>query len=153
LPVRKSHVKHCTSCGKDICPSCGEYPHVHRDSGVFFEYEFQFPLCKDCYLKAFRIQEEMGRASAYFGTGNMTYASRHASIALKLASSWSGGEEYVGKAERLDAAVERTRANMQRRRTGKKGKRSDGEDRSSVKIEGDKWTRRFVERALSRKGK
>ena len=153
LPLRKGAIDTCTSCGVDVCPSCGEYQRLHKQSQVFFNYKFDYPLCKDCYLNSFKTQEEIGRASTYYGIGSLTYAGRHVAKAIELASSWPGGEMYLAKAKSLQESIEKARGGMlgHSKRISKKGPQRRSESRVSSDVEGDKWAKKFVERALSRK--
>lgn len=149
MPAKKSSVRNCTSCSVDICPSCGEYARVHSQSHVFYKYDFNYPLCKDCYLLAYRTQEEIGRASTYFGMGNLTYAAKHASKAVDIARSWEGGEAYLDKANRLSDLVSQSK----HKKMGQSAKAKKGRERkeTSMEFQGDKWTKRFIERALANK--
>jgi hypothetical protein len=73
----------CTGCGKMNCGSCNRYDLAHMKSDIYYEYQFDFPLCIQCYGKAFSIQRLLGRAGVCYGNGNYSYALYYANQALE----------------------------------------------------------------------
>jgi hypothetical protein len=73
----------CTDCGRQNCDTCGRYEKSHMKSDVFYEYQFDWPLCLTCYEKAYTIQRMLGRASVCYGNGNYSYAMWYANNALQ----------------------------------------------------------------------
>lgn len=87
----------CNSCGRTGCETCGRYELGHMKSDVFYEYKFDFPLCINCYEKAYSIQRLLGKASVCYGNGNYSYALYYANSALAL----DPGSRYAGRAREL----------------------------------------------------
>jgi hypothetical protein len=73
----------CNGCGKMNCGSCNRYELAHMKSDIYYEYQFDFPLCIQCYGKAFSIQRLLGRAGVCYGNGNYSYALYYANQALE----------------------------------------------------------------------
>ena len=78
----KNRLLMCTDCGRQNCDTCGRYEKSHLKSDVFYEYQFDWPLCLTCYEKAYTIQRMLGRASVCYGNGNYSYATWYANNAL-----------------------------------------------------------------------
>ncbi|MEW5760134.1 MAG: hypothetical protein AB1779_05155 [Candidatus Thermoplasmatota archaeon] len=75
----------CSSCKKKFCNFCERYEQGHLTTNIYYDYVFDFPLCKQCYEMAFSIQKEIARAITCLGNGNYTYAFYYASNAKKAA--------------------------------------------------------------------
>ena len=73
----------CTSCGKVNCDACGRYELSHLKTDIYYEYQFDFPLCLQCYGNAFSIQRLLGRAGVCYGNGNYSYALYYANQAME----------------------------------------------------------------------
>jgi len=109
----KNRLLICTDCGRQNCDTCGRYEKSHLKSDVFYEYQFDWPLCLTCYEKAYTIQRMLGRASVCYGNGNYSYATWYANNALsqdpesRYASKIKDVIEKINKANK--AAGERDR--------------------------------------------
>jgi hypothetical protein len=79
----KNRLLICTDCGRKNCDTCGRYEKSHMKSDVYYEYQFDWPLCLTCYEKAYTIQRMLGRASVCYGSGNYSYARWYANNALQ----------------------------------------------------------------------
>lgn len=79
----KNRLLICTDCGRKNCDTCGRYEKGHMKSDVYYEYQFDWPLCLTCYEKAYTIQRMLGRASVCYGSGNYSYARWYANNALQ----------------------------------------------------------------------
>ena len=73
----------CTSCGKRTCSECGAYEEAHQRSPIQHDYRFEWPLCYECYMKAFETQLALARAIMCFGNGNLGYATFYSKKALE----------------------------------------------------------------------
>lgn len=91
----------CTSCGKVNCDSCGRYELSHLKSDIYYEYQFDFPLCLQCYGNAFSIQRLLGRAGVCYGNGNYSYALYYANQAMEQDPE----SKYASKARDLIAKI------------------------------------------------
>ncbi|MEM2869767.1 MAG: hypothetical protein QW379_05020 [Thermoplasmata archaeon] len=100
----RNHLLICTGCGKMNCTICGKYELGHMKSDVFYDYKFDFPLCINCYEKAYSIQRMLGKASICYGSGNYSYALYYAKNALALDPS----SKYAGKARELIEMIEKS---------------------------------------------
>jgi hypothetical protein len=81
--TEKNRLLICTGCGKMNCTSCNRYELAHMKSDIYYDYTFDFPLCIQCYGKAFSIQRLLGRAGVCYGNGNYSYAIYYANQALE----------------------------------------------------------------------
>jgi hypothetical protein len=79
----KNRLLICTGCGKMSCDSCNRYELAHMKADIYYDYQFDFPLCIQCYGKAFSIQRLLGRAGVCYGNGNYSYALYYANQALE----------------------------------------------------------------------
>jgi len=94
----------CTDCQDNGCFTCNRYDLGHNSTNVYYDYDFEFPLCIRCYEKAFAIQKQLGKAKMCFGNGNLTYAQYYAQNALKLDPESKYAEMAVGLIKKIDAA-------------------------------------------------
>lgn len=91
----------CTSCGKVNCDACGRYELSHLKTDIYYEYQFDFPLCLQCYGNAFSIQRLLGRAGVCYGNGNYSYALYYANQAM----GQDPESKYAQKARDLIAKI------------------------------------------------
>lgn len=101
----------CTDCGKMNCGSCNRYELAHMRSDIYYEYQFDFPLCLQCYGKAFSIQRLLGRAGVCYGNGNYTYALYYANQALEQDPK----SRYASKARDIIAKTNKAHEQSQER--------------------------------------
>jgi hypothetical protein len=101
----------CTDCGKMNCDSCNRYELAHMKSDIYYEYQFDFPLCLQCYGKAFSIQRLLGRAGVCYGNGNYSYALYYANQALEMDPE----SMYAGKARDIIAKTNKAHEQSQER--------------------------------------
>jgi hypothetical protein len=101
----------CTGCGKMNCDSCNRYELAHMKSDIYYEYQFDFPLCIQCYGKAFSIQRLLGRAGVCYGNGNYSYAIYYANQALEQDPE----SRYAPKARELIAKTNKAHGEAQER--------------------------------------
>jgi hypothetical protein len=94
----------CTDCKDQGCFTCNRYDLGHNATNVYYDYDFDFPLCIRCYEKAFAIQKQLGKAKMCFGNGNLTYALYYAQNALKLDPESKYAEKALGLIQRIDDA-------------------------------------------------
>ncbi|MBM4247960.1 MAG: hypothetical protein FJ149_00690 [Euryarchaeota archaeon] len=93
----------CTGCGRKNCATCGRYEKSHMRSDVYYEYQFDWPLCLTCYEKAYTIQRMLGRASVCYGNGNFSYALWYARNALQQ----DPGSRYIPKINDLMEKIDK----------------------------------------------
>jgi hypothetical protein len=98
MPIsEKNRLLICNDCGRKNCETCGRYEKSHMKSDVYYEYQFDWPLCLSCYEKAFTIQRMLGRSSVCYGSGNYSYALWYANTALQQDQE----SKYAPKAREL----------------------------------------------------
>jgi hypothetical protein len=98
----------CSDCSDKGCYTCNRYDLGHQATNVYYDYQFDFPLCIRCYEKAFAIQKQLGKAKMCFGNGNLTYALYYAQNALKLDPESKYAEKALDLINKIDTA-KRTR--------------------------------------------
>ncbi len=122
----------CSVCGRPICERCGDFSRPMVYSSVVFNYDFRVPICRDCFVRSFEIQEEMGRAISYSRAGNLSAAFSHARKAFLMAEEWEYGKE-TGLLERAGGLYKRIEAMRGEREAGLFSKKSGGSGRRAVR--------------------
>jgi hypothetical protein len=94
----------CTACGAVRCTKCNQYDHEHLRTSIYYDYQFDFPLCIGCYSKAYNIQKTMSKAMTCFGNGNLTYAIYYAQNAIRMDPNSKYAEDAAKLIHRVDDA-------------------------------------------------
>lgn len=95
----------CTECGNKNCETCGKYELKHLKTDVYYNYEFDFPLCADCYEKNYQVQRAIGKALTCFGSGNYTYAHYYAAEAYRIGSKTKFAKRIKELLEKIETAM------------------------------------------------
>ena len=94
----------CTGCGGVRCVKCNTYDQEHLKTSIYYDYQFDWPLCISCYSKAFTIQKAMAKAMTCFGNGNLTYAIYYAQNAIRMDPDSKYAEQAARLIQRVDEA-------------------------------------------------
>jgi len=94
----------CTGCGAVRCVKCNTYDQEHLKTSIYYDYQFDWPLCIGCYSKAFTIQKSMAKAMTCFGNGNLTYAIYYAQNAIRMDPNSKYAEAAAKLIQRVDEA-------------------------------------------------